>query len=116
MPPNPNMNNPQSALPQYTPSCSQSQQSPRKIKGGTGGEAQGPVAVGGPGGDVDFHEAPLPNQSVPIPRPAERKNIAYGGSGGSLRLPPSLAAEGGDIEGGPGGKAIVTEPARNRRS
>ncbi|KAF9508928.1 hypothetical protein BS47DRAFT_1349894 [Hydnum rufescens UP504] len=35
----------------------------RKIKGGPGGDTQGPVAIGGAGGDVDFHEAPLPNQS-----------------------------------------------------
>jgi len=93
----------------------QSSRSGRKIKGGTGGDARGPIAVGGAGGDVDFQEAPLPNPPVPTPRSAERRDIAVGGSGGRVRLPHSLGAE-GDIEGGTGGKATVTEPARNRRS
>jgi len=93
----------------------QSSRSGRQIRGGPGGDAEGPIAIGGSGGDVDFQEAQLPNPSVPAPRTAGREEIAIGGSGGRVRLPLSSGAE-GDIEGGKGGKATVTGPARNRRS
>ncbi|KAF9514687.1 hypothetical protein BS47DRAFT_1361551 [Hydnum rufescens UP504] len=86
MPSNPSMNHPQSPPPNYVASGSQ----PRE--GGNGGDAQGPVAIGGTGGGVDFEGAPLQRLSAAVPRSEEPK-LAVGGAGGRVTLPDAWRGE-----------------------
>ncbi|KAF9508924.1 hypothetical protein BS47DRAFT_1365622 [Hydnum rufescens UP504] len=95
MPSNPSMNHPQSPPSNYIASGSQPRgsQTPQSSgRGGNGGDAQGPVAIGGTGGGVDFEGAPLPRLSAAVPRSEEPK-LAIGGGGGRVTLPDAWRGE-----------------------
>ncbi|KAF9514659.1 hypothetical protein BS47DRAFT_1342799 [Hydnum rufescens UP504] len=113
---NPNTNYLQSPPPHHTPPSSQppgSRMPARKATAGAGGDAEGPVAIGGAGGDIGF-EGGLQSQPSASPPHSGDREVAIGGRGGRVLLPRDWRD--GDLEAGDGGKATVAEVVRNSRS